>query len=90
MPALPSTASAAGVPAFSTEDAVAGWFSARFVVPQVPPAVPMVQLNVVDPVAPVPSLTVTVADEVPAAVGVPEIRPVEALIDRPAGRPEAL
>ena len=49
VPVLPSTASAAGVPAFSVEDAVAGLFSARFVVPQVPPPEPTVQLNDVDP-----------------------------------------
>ena len=38
--------------------------------------------------APVLSFAVTVTVEVPAAVGVPVIRPVE-LIDRPAGRPVA-
>ena len=48
-----------------------------------------VQLNVAEPDAPVVSLTVTVALPVPAAVGVPEIRPVEELIDSPAGRPVA-
>src|SRR6202035_4649321 len=35
VPVLPSVASAAGVPAFSCEDAVVGWFSAALVVPQV-------------------------------------------------------
>src|ERR1700722_12265429 len=40
VPVLPSTASAAGVPAFSVEDAVAVLFSARVVVPQVPPLPP--------------------------------------------------
>jgi hypothetical protein len=34
---LPSTASAAGVPAFSVEEAVAGWLRAVSVVPQVLP-----------------------------------------------------
>src|SRR5450755_658726 len=34
VPRLPSTAAEAGEPAFSSEDAVAGLFSARFVVPQ--------------------------------------------------------
>ena len=43
-----------------------------------------------DPVAPVVSFAVTVTLLVPAVVGVPEIRPVEELIDRPAGRPVAL
>ena len=42
------------------------------------------------PVAPVVSLAVTVTLEVPAVVGVPEIRPVVELIDSPAGRPVAL
>ncbi len=37
-----------------------------------------------------PSFTVTVTLELPDAVGVPVIRPVEALIDSPAGRPVAL
>ena len=36
------------------------------------------------------SLAVTVTLKVPAVVGVPEIRPVEELIDRPAGSPVAL
>src|SRR5882724_10126143 len=40
VPVLPSTASAAGVPAFSVEDAVAVLFSARLVVPHVPPPPP--------------------------------------------------
>ena len=35
------------------------------------------------------SVAVTVTDELPAVVGVPEIVPVEALIDRPAGKPVA-
>ena len=42
-----------------------------------------------DPDAPVPSLTVTVTLELPYAVGVPEIRPLEALIASPAGMPVA-
>ena len=37
MPRFPSTASAAGVPAFSAEEAVAGWLRAASVVPQVLP-----------------------------------------------------
>jgi hypothetical protein len=49
-----------------------------------------VQLNEADPEAPVPSFAVTVTLEVPAVVGVPEISPVEELMDRPAGRPAAL
>jgi hypothetical protein len=36
------------------------------------------------------SVTVAVTDEVPAVVGVPEMTPVDALIDRPAGSPEAV
>src|SRR5450631_216680 len=91
VPRLPSTASWAGEPAFSSEEAVAVLFSARFVVPQVPPPPAVtVQLNEADPEAPVVSLAVTVTLEVPAVVGVPEISPVEELMDRPAGRPVAL
>ena len=55
--------------------------------PTVPPLVFQAKLAV--PLAPVPSLTVTVTVLLAAAVGVPEIRPVEALIARPAGRPVA-
>ena len=42
VPVLPSTAFDAGSEAFSSDDAVAGWFRAAFVVPQVvpPPMVP--------------------------------------------------
>src|SRR5436305_1154101 len=57
-------------------------------VPQ-PPLGLIVQPKEAEPCAPVVSLAVTVAFEVPAVVGVPEIRPEE-LIDRPAGSPVAL
>src|ERR1039458_6397376 len=40
VPRLPSTAAEAGKPAFSSEDAVAGLFSATSALPQVPPPVP--------------------------------------------------
>jgi hypothetical protein len=50
----------------------------------------MVQLNAADPAAPVESVAVTVTFDVPAVVGVPEIRPVDELMDRPAGSPVAL
>ena len=53
------------------------------------PAGLTVQVNDAVPDGPVESVAVTVTDEVPAVVGVPEIRPVEALIDRPAGSPVA-
>ena len=56
--------------------------------PPLPPV--MVQVKLAVPFAPVVSVAVTVTLELPAAVGVPEIRPVEELIDRPAGRPVAL
>ena len=49
----------------------------------------IVQLNVVLPVPPRPSLTVAVTLEVPAAVGVPVIKP-DGLIDSPAGSPLAV
>jgi hypothetical protein len=81
------------VPTFSVDEAVVGWFSAALVVPQVPvpPPLPlMTQLKVDEPDAPVPSRAVTVTLLVAAAVGVPEISPVEELIDKPAGRPAAL
>src|SRR5258705_9548045 len=42
------------------------------------------QLNVAVPVAPVVSRTVTVLEVLCAVLGVPEIRPVLALMDRPA------
>src|SRR5947209_7873999 len=48
-----------------------------------------VHMNDVFPVAPVVSLAVTMTLEVPAVVGVPEIRPLEVLIERPAGKPVA-
>jgi hypothetical protein len=43
-----------------------------------------------DPEAPVVSVAVTVTLLDPAVVGVPEMSPVEELIDKPAGRPLAL
>src|SRR5215469_3359234 len=46
-----------------------------------------VQLNVAEPDAPVVSLAVTVTLPLPAVVGVPEISPLEALMDSPAGSP---
>ena len=49
----------------------------------------MFQAKLAVPVAPVVSLTVTVTVLLAAVVGVPEIRPVEALIVSPAGRPVA-
>src|SRR5262245_58727711 len=55
--------------------------------PAPPPLI--VHENVAEPVAPVVSRAVTVELNVPAVVGVPVIRPVEALIDRPVGRPVA-
>src|SRR5215469_13144502 len=55
-----------------------------------PPLGLIVQLKLAEPCAPVVSVAVTVTDEVPAVVGVPEIRPLLELIDRPAGRPDAL
>ena len=41
-----------------------------------------------EPVAPVPSPAVTVAEKVPTTLGVPLMTPVEELIERPAGRPD--
>src|SRR3954454_11111981 len=50
---------------------------------------PIVHVNDVLPVAPAVSRAVTITLKLPAAVGVPEIRPDDALIDRPVGRPVA-
>jgi hypothetical protein len=52
------------------------------------PAPAMVMVSVA---LPVPALLValTVAVDVPAAVGVPEIKPVAAFTESPAGKPEA-
>ena len=60
--------------------------------PPLPVPVPefTVQVNEAVPSAPVVSVAVTVTLDVPAVVGVPEISPVEELIDSPAGRPVAL
>ena len=49
----------------------------------------IVQVNVVEPVAPDPSVAVRVTEQVQAVVGVPEIVPVEGSTARPAGRPAA-
>ena len=48
-----------------------------------------VQENVAEPEAPEPSVAVTVTEEAPGAVGVPEMDPVDELIESPAGRPVA-
>ena len=48
------------------------------------------QVNVAEPVAPAVSVAVTVTGYEPAAVGVPEISPVVALIARPVGKPTAV
>lgn len=49
----------------------------------------IVQANVALAKAPVASVAVAVTATAPATVGVPEINPVEALIDKPAGKPVA-
>ena len=54
-----------------------------------PTTLVMVHENEVVPLNPALSLARTVTDEEPAVVGVPETTPVEALMDRPAGRPVA-
>jgi nitrate reductase beta subunit len=55
-----------------------------------PVAALMVQVKVALPLAPVVSVAVTVTLGLPAVVGVPEISPVDELIDRPAGSPLAV
>ena len=57
---------------------------------QPPPEVLIVQVKLADPDAPVVSCAVTVTLKVPAADGVPEMRPVEELMDSPVGSPVAL
>ena len=54
-----------------------------------PPPEVMVQVKLAVPVRDAASVTVTVTFEVPLVVGLPEMRPVEELIDRPAGSPVA-
>jgi hypothetical protein len=49
----------------------------------------IVQLNVALPLAPVVSLAVTVTELEPPVVGVPEMRPLDVLIESPAGNPVA-
>src|SRR6185437_14126829 len=56
--------------------------------PDEPPPL-IVQVKEADPDAPVLSVAVTIALNVPAALGVPVINPEE-LIDNPAGRPVAV
>jgi hypothetical protein len=59
-------------------------------VPPVPSEPPVtVHANAADPETPVVSVAETVTLELPAAVGVPVIRPDEVLIDSPAGSPAA-
>jgi len=47
-----------------------------------------VRANVALPV-PLPFVAFSVTVQVPAALGVPEIKPVEPFTDKPAGNPEA-
>jgi len=65
------------------------WLPGLVTVTVFPAAAFTVQVNVVLPVAPVVSLAVTVTLLLPAVVGVPEIRPEDEPIDKPAGRPVA-
>jgi hypothetical protein len=55
-----------------------------------PLPVVMVQVKLAVPLAAVVSVAVMVTLVVPAVVGVPVIRPVLVLMDRPAGSPAAL
>jgi hypothetical protein len=52
-------------------------------------AVPVVHVNEAPPVNAALSRTVTLDENVPAAVGVPEMTPLEALIAKPVGSPVA-
>ena len=49
----------------------------------------MVQEKLAESLAPLPSVAVTVTDEVPAVVGVPLMAPVALSMESPAGRPVA-
>src|SRR5258707_1088628 len=76
VPVFPSVAAEAGNEALWVEDAVVGWLRARLAGPQPPPPPEVtVQLNELEPVAPVVSRAVTVTLDVAAVVGVPEISP---------------
>src|SRR5947207_8371297 len=66
------------------------WLPGFVTVTVLPLGPAMTEVNDAAPEAPVVSAAETVTLLLPAAVGVPEIRPVEALMDRPAGSPEAL
>src|SRR5436309_3047284 len=66
------------------------WLPGFVTVTVLPEEPEMAHVNDTEPEAPVASVADTVTVLLTAAVGVPEIRPVEELIDRPAGSPEAL
>src|SRR5690242_3777868 len=83
VPVLATVTLATNPPAHSSLLAYVTWHGPGF------PPVPIVQLNEAEPDALVVSRTVTVTDDVPFAVGVPEINPVLALIASPAGSPVA-
>ena len=65
------------------------WLPGFVTVTVFPVAELTVQVNAALPEAPVVSFAVTVTLLDPAVVGVPLIRPLELLIDRPAGNPVA-
>src|SRR5690349_9860650 len=73
------------VPVQSTAPDSKPGFLSRLPVGVPPPLI--VQVKLVEPVAPVVSRAVTVTFAVVAVVGVPETRPVPLLMDSPAGRP---
>src|SRR6185437_3252906 len=56
---------------------------------QPPPEGLMVQVKLVEPEPPAEAVAVAVTEKVPAALGVPEMVPVDEPIDRPVGRPVA-
>src|SRR3954447_26267059 len=84
VPVLATVRLATNPPPHSSDRVYETWHG-----PVPPPPGPIVQLNDAEPDALVVSRTVTVTDEVLLAVGVPEISPLPALIDSPAGRPVA-
>jgi hypothetical protein len=71
-------------------DAVKALVSAGVKLPPLDPAAAIVIMRVADAEVPAELLAFTLTCDVPAAVGVPEIRPLALLKESPAGRPVAL
>ncbi len=90
MSVWPEAESVAWICRLTAVPTVPVWLPGLVTVTVLPPAGLIVQVKLAEPEALVVSFAVTVTLEVPAVVGVPEMRPEEELMDRPAGRPVAL